>query len=138
MAHGVRPAHEAVSDVDRPGPSDQFDTAGGKQVGLEETPVAEITVPSANGAVRHHPDTGLEIEHDEQVLDASQVTDEAQGRAQEVAGEAKAITEYAYILCNFILLKHRYREATDPKTEAQKSGLKSRFQRLKVNISSIL
>lgn len=97
VAHTVRPTQEAISNVDRPAPSDQFETAGGKQVGPDETPVAEIPIPSANGAVRHHPHEGVEVERDGQILDASQAADEAQGRAQEVAGEASAITEYVHI-----------------------------------------
>lgn len=116
VVHTVRPAQEAISDVDRPAPSDQFETVGGKQVGLDETPVAEIQVPSTSGAVRHHPQTGVEIERGGQVLDASQAADEAQGRAQEIAVEVAE-------------------EAADPKTETQKSGLKGRFQRLKNGLS---
>lgn len=116
VVHTVRPAQEAISDVDRPAPSDQFETVGGKQVGLDETPVAEIQVPSTSGAVRHHPHTGVEIERGGQVLDASQAADEAQGRAQEVAVEVAE-------------------EAADTKTETQKSGLKGRFQRLKNGLS---
>jgi hypothetical protein len=100
VVHTVRPAQEAISDVDRPAPSDRFETVGGKQVGLDETPVAEIQVPSTSGAVRHHPHTGVEIERGGQVLDASQAADEAQGRAQEIAVE---VAEYVHIRCNFLV-----------------------------------
>ncbi|KAF8263795.1 hypothetical protein EI94DRAFT_1772841 [Lactarius quietus] len=114
VADSVRPAHEALSDVDRPGPSNQFETAEGKTVGPDETPVAEIPVPSTNGAVRYQPHTGVEIEHEGRALDASQAADETRSRTQEVAGQA-----------------------AEPKTgtDAQKSGLKSRFQRLKNGLS---
>ena len=94
---GVRPAQEALSDVDATAPPDQFETAGGRTVGLDETPVAEIRAPAANGAVRHHPHTGVEVEHDGQGYDVSQATDEARSRAQGVAGEANEIAEYVCI-----------------------------------------
>ncbi len=94
VADRVRPTQEALTGVDRPAPSDQFETAGGKTVGPDETPVAEFDASATNGAVRHDPHSGIEIEHRGQVLDASQAADEARGRAREVADEADAITEY--------------------------------------------
>lgn len=51
----------------------------------------------ANGAVRHHPHTGVEVEHEGQTLDANQAADAARSRAQGVAGEANVIAEYVYI-----------------------------------------
>ncbi|KAH8992986.1 hypothetical protein EDB92DRAFT_520703 [Lactarius akahatsu] len=125
VADHVRPTHEALADVDRPvdraSPDDQFESAGGKKVGPDETPVAELNVPATDGAARLHPHGGVEVVHEEQVLDASQAVDKTQGRAREVADEATAIAD----------------EASHPSTdtEAQKSGLKSRLQKLKNGLS---
>lgn len=97
VAQHVRPTHDALADVNRPGPSDQFESAKGKTVGVEETPVAEFDAPATSTTVRHDPHKGLEIEHEGQVLDASQTADEARNRTREVASEAKATAEYVYI-----------------------------------------
>ncbi|KAI9441014.1 hypothetical protein H4582DRAFT_2074783 [Lactarius indigo] len=117
----VAPTQEALADVDRPAPPDQFETAGGKTVGPDETPVAELGAPAADGAARLDPHSGVEVVHEEQVLDASQTADKAKGRAQEVADEANAIAD----------------EVAQPSTdtEAQKTGLKGRLQKLKNGLS---
>lgn len=96
VAHNIRPTQEALADVDRPGPSDQFESAKGKKVGLDETPVAEFDAPATSGAIRLHPHKGVEIEREGQVLDANQAAEEAQDRAREVVGEASEIAECVY------------------------------------------
>jgi hypothetical protein len=41
--------------VDRPAPEDEFITAGGRRVGPEETPVAELPLPGTGKTLQHHP-----------------------------------------------------------------------------------
>lgn len=125
VANRIRPTQEALTQVDRLAPSDQFESAGGKKVGPDETPVAELDAPATNGAVRHHPHTGVEIEHKGQVFDASQAADEARGRTREVADAADATVDEAAGPSN----------GPSIDTDAQKSGLKSRFQRLRNGLS---
>ena len=142
VAQNIRPTQEALADVDRPGPSDQFESAKGKKVGLDETPVAEFDAPATNGTIRLHPHKGVEIEREGQVLDANQAAEEARNGAREVVGEASEIAEYVYTQELFFNheLRCRYSKAADPNTDtdARKSKLRSRLQRFKVNIRSIL
>jgi hypothetical protein len=105
VAHHVRPTSDDLANVDRPAPADQFESAKGKKVGVDETPVAELNVPGTSGAVRHHPHEGIEIEHEDQAVDPSQAADETQNRVQEVAGEANALAAYVYIRNDYLSLQ---------------------------------
>lgn len=89
-AETVRPNQDALTNIDRPAPLDQFETAGGPN----GTPVAELNAPGSDTAVRHHPLQGVEVEHEGQVRSASQAADEVQQRAS--AG-AKDTVEYVFV-----------------------------------------
>jgi Family of unknown function (DUF5923) len=133
-AETIRPNQDALAKVDQSAPSDQFETAGGSQVGSSETPVPELGVPGSNTAIRHHPVQGAEIEHDDQVRSASRAADETRER---VAAEAKNTLEYVFLAD---LLRYGFdrfdREASNGNADAdtKKSGLAGRFQNLKVSV----
>ncbi|KAI0275464.1 hypothetical protein BC834DRAFT_840264 [Gloeopeniophorella convolvens] len=128
-ADSIRPDQDALGRVDRPAPHDQFETAGGRQVGPEETPVAEFNVPGVNAAVRHHPHEGTEVEHEGQVRSGSQAVNEARDNAYETRDRARDATT------------REVNDATDDAAndnldaEAKKSGLKGRFQNFKNGLS---
>ena len=108
MAESVRPDSDVLTNVDRPAPPDQFETAG-RQVWLNERPVAEPNVPSSNVAGSCQPHEGAEVEHEGE--DA--VVTEAGG----AAGDVKDSN-------------------VDP--DVKQSGLKGRLQYLKVNTKLLL
>jgi len=89
-AETVRPNQDALTNIDRPAPSDQFETAGGPN----GTPVAKLDVPGSDTVVRHHPLKGGEVEHEGQVRSASQAAGEVRERAR---AEAKDTVEYVFV-----------------------------------------
>ena len=146
-ADSVRPNPDALVDVDRPAPSDQFETVGGSQVGPDEAPVADLNVPGSNVTVRHRPHGVADLEHEGEVRSASQATDEARerirdtrDRAQIVVAEAGGAARYGYRFDHSCLSTHySRRDGKDPNADvdAKQSGLIGRLQNLKVNIQSI-
>jgi hypothetical protein len=88
-AESVRPNPDSLTNVDRPAPPDQFETAGGQQVGPKETPVAELNVPRSNTTVRHDPHEGVEVEHGEEVRSTGQAADEARDHIYEARDRAQ-------------------------------------------------
>ncbi|KAI0296913.1 hypothetical protein B0F90DRAFT_1953317 [Multifurca ochricompacta] len=141
-ADNIRPDQDAVTNIDRPAPVDQFETAGGRQVGPGETPVAELDVPGTNTAIRHHPQEGTEVEHEGQVHSASQAVNEAQDCVYEARdttyAEANGIAGYVFLSDYCRNRSNVFQsEANDPDAEVddKKSGLKGRFQNLKNGLS---
>ena len=88
-AESVRPHPDALAGVDRPAPNDQFQTAGGRQAGPDETPVLEANVPGTDTTLRHHPKQGTEVEQDGEVRDPSDVADDARAQASQAKERAK-------------------------------------------------
>jgi len=89
-AETVRPNQDALTNIDRPAPSDQFETASGPN----GAPVAELDVPGSDTVVRHHPLKGAEVEHEGQVRSAGQAAGEVRERAR---AEAKDTVEYVFV-----------------------------------------
>ncbi|KAA1478008.1 hypothetical protein DENSPDRAFT_867808 [Dentipellis sp. KUC8613] len=127
-ADSVRPDPDALANIDRPAPQDEFQTAGGQKVGPDETPVAEVNIPipgHEDAQIRHHPKEGTEVEHEGEVRKGDEAVQEAKERAQgtsdqaaKVAGEQVQSTQ-----------EELDDENTDP--EMKKQGLKARFQNMK-------
>ena len=88
-AESVRPHPDALAGVDRPAPNDQFQTAGGRQVGPDETPVLEANVPGTDTTLRHHPKQGTEVEKDGEVRETRDVEEEARAQASKAKERAK-------------------------------------------------
>ena len=132
-AETVRPDQDALTNIDRPAPSDQFETAGGSN----GPPVVELDVPGSDTVVRHHPLKGAEVEHEGQVRSASQAAGEVRERAR---AEAKDTVEYVFVTdflsSRFNLLN---RAATDGDTDAgaKKSGLAGRLQNFKASVGAV-
>jgi hypothetical protein len=89
VAESVRPNPDALTNVDRPEPPDQFETAGGRQVGLNERPVAGLNVSSSNAAVCHQSHEGTEVEYEGEVLPATEPTDEARNPLYDARGRVQ-------------------------------------------------
>jgi hypothetical protein len=135
-AETIRPKQDALAKVDQSAPSDQFETAGGRQVGLSETPVPELDVPGSSTAIRHHPVHGAEIEYNANVRSASQAVDETRER---VATKAKDTLEYVSLADRLLHGFDRFDRETsngDADADTKKSGLASRFQNLKASVNT--
>lgn len=89
-AESVRPDRDALTNVDRPAAPDQFEAAGGRQVGSNETPVAVLDPLGSNTPIRPHSDEGVGIDYESQVADNKQ---EGRDRHSGVT-EIKAATKY--------------------------------------------
>ena len=104
-AESVRPDQDGLTNIDRPAPPDRFEAAGGRQVGLNETPVAELDNRGSNTA-RPQADDGAGVGHESQVQSVSQAADDVQGRVHEGRDpaqhseitEIKAVSEYVLVL----------------------------------------
>jgi hypothetical protein len=103
-AESVRPNPDSLANVDRPAPSDQFETAGGQQVGPKETPIAELNVPKSNTTVRHDPHEGVEVKHGDEVRTAGQAADEAREHIYEERDRAQdAVVTTADLAAGYVL-----------------------------------
>lgn len=128
-AESVRPHPDALAGVDRPAPNDQFQTAGGRQVGPDETPVLEANVPGTDTTLRHHPKQGTEVEQDGEVRDPSDVADDARAQASQAKERAKeTATDTAGDFGEQV-----QDDSVDP--EVKKQGFKARLQGMKDGLS---
>jgi hypothetical protein len=144
VADSVCPNPDALTNVDRPAPSDRFETAGGSQVGPDETPVAELNVPGSNFAIRHRPHEGVDLEHEGEVTSVSQATDEARERIRDtqnvVVTEAGGTARYGFRFYRSCLSTHySRRDGKDPNADVdvKQSGFMGRLQNLKVNVKCL-
>jgi hypothetical protein len=84
-AGSLRPDEEALANVDRAGPQDQFITEGGRKIGTEETPVLEANVPGIDKSIKHDPRTDNVMVKNADGTERP--ADEAYGQAQQRLGE---------------------------------------------------
>ncbi|KAF8481546.1 hypothetical protein DFH94DRAFT_731269 [Russula ochroleuca] len=127
-AESVRPDQDGLTNVDRPAPPDRFEAAD-RQVGSNETPVAEHDNPGSNTALRPQADGGAGVGHESQVRSAA---DDVQERvhARRDPAQHSEITEVKAV--------------SDGTSEAgadantKKSGLTARFQNLKNGLSDLV
>jgi hypothetical protein len=108
-AERVRPEQDALSKVDRPAPSDQFEAAGSRDAGPSGTPEGQV-----------HPafQTADDVQH-------SEVT------------EVKAATGYVPVLCHSFHRYNWFNSSTidtDADGDTKKSGFTSRLQNFKASI----
>ncbi|KAH9952567.1 hypothetical protein BGW80DRAFT_1420325 [Lactifluus volemus] len=111
VADSVCPNSDALANVDRPAPSDQFETAG------------------SNVAVRHRPHEGVDLEHEGEVGFTSQATDDARERIRDTRDRAHnvVVTEAGGAA--------RDGKDSNADVDAKQSGLMSRLQNLKNGLS---
>ncbi|KAI0245752.1 hypothetical protein BJV78DRAFT_1260530 [Lactifluus subvellereus] len=129
VAESVRPNPDSLTNVDRPVPPDQFETAGGQQVGPNEAPVAELNVHRSNTTVRYDPHEGAEYKDGGEVRSASQAAHDARDHIYEARDRAQdAVITKADAASG---------DAINPKADAdaKPSGFKGRLQNLKEGLS---
>jgi hypothetical protein len=101
-AESVRPDQDGLTNVDRPAPPDRFEAAD-RQVGSNETPVAEHDNPGSNTALRPQADGGAGVGHESQVRSAADDVQERVHARRDPAQhseitEVKAVSEYVLVL----------------------------------------
>ncbi|KAI0311876.1 hypothetical protein OF83DRAFT_1068125 [Amylostereum chailletii] len=110
-ADAIRPDQDALANVDQSAPADQFDSAGNRKAGPNETPVAELNIPGVNGSIQHHPEQGTQIHHNGQQVPAGEAVDRARSAAADEAN--RAVDEL---------------DDDTVDSETKKTGLRSRIQ----------
>jgi len=88
-AESIRPDVEALNNVDRPVPQDQFETKGDGKTGSNETPVAGISVLGTDATVRHDPFGDTEIEKGGDTMQGGEVSDKARVTAHDTKEKAR-------------------------------------------------
>jgi hypothetical protein len=103
VAGAIRPTQEQISNVDESGPQDKFVTAGGREVGQEETPVLEARVPGTDTTVSHDPnEPEPQVSSNGQVKGTGEAFDEQKDKVKESSLEQVSDAQRYVIICCYI------------------------------------
>lgn len=142
-AEMVGPDEERLRQVDRTGPDSQFVTAGGRQVGMDETPVPEINVPGTDYRVQQHPREplghGADIVNDntgdvtkgrEAAAQAQQARDNLYSTAQDPQTQNQATNQARDQAFSHVqdVQENVQNAPQDEKTTAARAGIKGKMQ----------
>ncbi|KAI0768823.1 hypothetical protein BD413DRAFT_561805 [Trametes elegans] len=98
VAEKARPDEQELRKIDDTAPSHKFVSEGGREVGPNETPVPEVSVPGTDIRVAHHPRAddpaaGTAIKNGDKVERGDEALNEAQARTEEAKARARTEAE---------------------------------------------